>query len=82
MSKTEGQVSVPEVQIAGIKSDLIERINTTLTNVPVDLYRSWKAMAALSDLTMRDALLEALQLWVAAKTKEMEERIKNASVSG
>jgi len=59
-------------------SDIIERINVTLTDVPADLHRSWKAMAALNDLSMKDALLEALRFWISHKSAEMEAKIQGA----
>ena len=56
-------------------SEVIDRINVTLTDVPVDLHRSWKAMAAMNDLSMKDALLEALRCWITQKSKEMEDKL-------
>lgn len=62
-----------------VKPEVIDRINVTLTDVPVDLHRSWKAMAALNDLTMKDAIVEALRVWIAKKSDEMEAKIHGAA---
>ena len=56
--------------------EIIDRVNVTLTDVPADLHRSWKAMAALNDLSMKDALLEALKCWISIKSKEMEIKLQ------
>lgn len=56
--------------------DVIDKINVTLTEVPVELHRSWKAMAALNGLSMKDALVEALRFWIASKSKEMESQLQ------
>lgn len=62
-----------------VKPEVIDRINVTLTDVPVDLHRSWKAMAALNDLSMKDAIVEALRLWITQKSNEMEAKIHGAT---
>lgn len=67
-----------DVQQKPPATQIIDRINVTLTDVPVDLHRSWKAMAALNDLSMKDALVEALRFWLSHKSKEMEEKIQGA----
>lgn len=59
-----------------MEPDVIEKINVTLTEVPVELHRSWKAMAALNGLSMKDALVEALRFWIASKSKEMETQLQ------
>lgn len=61
------------------RPEVIDRINVTLTDVPVDLHRSWKAMAALNDLSMKDAIVEALRVWIAQKSTEMEAKIHGAT---
>jgi hypothetical protein len=51
---------------------MIERINITLNDVPESLHRAWKAMAALNGISMKDAVLTALRMWVSEEAKKLE----------
>ena len=51
---------------------IIELINMTLTDVPVDLHRAWNAVAASFGLGMKGALLGTLHYWITNASPEAD----------
>ena len=58
-----------------MSEELIEKFNLTLSDVPVDLHRAWKAMSALKGIAMKDSALDAIRDWVKAQSKDLENEV-------
>jgi hypothetical protein len=50
--------------------EVMERMNLSIVGMTTELHRSWKALAALRGISMKDALLEALKLWCTAQMEK------------
>jgi hypothetical protein len=53
--------------------EVMERMNLSIVGMTVELHRSWKALAALRGISMKDALLEALKLWCTMQMEKTRE---------
>jgi len=45
----------------------------TIRNIPKDLHRRWKSIAANSDISMMDLVLQALEVYIGVLEKKIAE---------